>query len=359
MSEEKKDKRNFLQRIKHRYRIVIMNDDTFEENFSLRLTPLGFFILLGSITIVMTILVSSIIAFTPLREYIPGYADVTMRRELVKLTLKSDSLEQSLFERTAFMDNIANVLKGNIKSDSTQGIAPKGKKQENLAMNSSVLENELKKNIESQDQYSLAYGTESNKSGISNFFFFSPLKGVVSDQFKAKDKHFGIDIVGPENEAIKSTLDGTLRFQHALLPLRGHHRPRSPSEGVTVPTRQIVVFLALILVLFVAILELARRRVLRVEYSWLWIASCLTTVLLILRYDLLVKLTDFVGAVVPTSTLFFLCILYLALLCLHYSIRISALTHQVKDLAQEVALLRMGLARPDNPPAALPEPRLE
>ncbi|MBP6703835.1 MAG: DUF2304 domain-containing protein [Vicinamibacteria bacterium] len=125
------------------------------------------------------------------------------------------------------------------------------------------------------------------------------------------------------------------------------------------PTRQIVVFLALILVLFVAILELARRRVLRVEYSWLWIASCLTTVLLILRYDLLVKLTDFVGAVVPTSTLFFLCILYLALLCLHYSIRISALTHQVKDLAQEVALLRMGLARPDNPPAALPEPRLE
>ncbi len=125
------------------------------------------------------------------------------------------------------------------------------------------------------------------------------------------------------------------------------------------PTRQIVVFLALVLVLFVAIVELARRRVLRVEYSWLWIASCLTTVLLILRYDILVKLTDFVGAVIPTSTLFFLCILYLALLCLHYSIRISALTHQVKDLAQEVALLRMGLTRPDSSPATTPEPRLK
>jgi hypothetical protein len=126
-----------------------------------------------------------------------------------------------------------------------------------------------------------------------------------------------------------------------------------------VPTRQIVVFLALVLVLFIAILELARRRVLRVEYSWLWIASCLTTVLFILRYDLLVKLTDFVGGVVPTSVLFFLCILYLALLCLHYSIRISALTHQVKDLAQEVALLRVGLANADSAPAARPEPRLE
>ncbi len=125
------------------------------------------------------------------------------------------------------------------------------------------------------------------------------------------------------------------------------------------PTRQIVVFLALVLILFVAIVELARRRVLRVEYSWLWIASCLTTVLLILRYDILVELTDFVGAVVPTSTLFFLCILYLALLCLHYSIRISALTHQVKDLAQEVALLRVGLQNPDTLPSATPGPRLE
>jgi hypothetical protein len=117
------------------------------------------------------------------------------------------------------------------------------------------------------------------------------------------------------------------------------------------PTRQIVVFLGLVLVLLVAILELVRRRVLRVEYSWLWIASCLTTVLLILRYDLLVELTDLVGAVVPTSTLFFLCILYLALLCLHYSIRISDLTHQVKDLAQELALLRVHL---DKPPPAPP-----
>lgn len=109
------------------------------------------------------------------------------------------------------------------------------------------------------------------------------------------------------------------------------------------PTRQVVVFLGLVLVLLVAIVELVRRRTLRVEYSWLWIASCLTTILLILRYDLLVELTELVGAVVPTSTLFFLCILYLALLSLHYSIRISDLTHRVKDLTQEVALLRVDL----------------
>ncbi len=107
------------------------------------------------------------------------------------------------------------------------------------------------------------------------------------------------------------------------------------------PERQVIFFLSLSILLLIVVLELVRRRAMRVEYSWLWIAACATTIVLILRYDLLVAVTDLVGAVVPTSTLFFLCILFLALLCLHYSIRISRMTHQIKDLAQEVALLRV------------------
>lgn len=210
MAEEKENKRKFIDRIRHRYRLVVMNDDTFEENFSLRLTPLGFFILLGSITIVMTMLVTSLIAFTPLREYIPGYADVNMRRDLIKLTLRSDSLEQSLIERNAFIENIGNVLSGNIKADSSQNKPDKSKDLNKLNLNASGKEEALKKNIESQDKYSLAYGTEGTKNGISNFFFFTPLKGIVSEQFKSKDQHYGIDIVGPENESVKATLDGTV-----------------------------------------------------------------------------------------------------------------------------------------------------
>jgi hypothetical protein len=107
-----------------------------------------------------------------------------------------------------------------------------------------------------------------------------------------------------------------------------------------VPIRQKIFFLTIAVMLLMVILELVRRRRLRVEYSWLWLASGMTIVLLILRYDLLLWLTDLVGAVIPTSTLFFFCILYLALLSLNYSVRLSSLTRQVKELAQEVALLR-------------------
>jgi hypothetical protein len=109
---------------------------------------------------------------------------------------------------------------------------------------------------------------------------------------------------------------------------------------VTVPIRQKVFFLTVAVVLLLAIFELVRRRRLRVEYSWLWTASAFTIVLLILRYDLLIAITRLVGAVIPTSTLFFFSILYLALLSLNYSVRLTTLTREVKELAQELALLR-------------------
>lgn len=120
------------------------------------------------------------------------------------------------------------------------------------------------------------------------------------------------------------------------------------------PLRQKIFFLTIAVLLLVVIVELIRRRRLRVEYSWLWIASGATIILMILRYDLLIWVTGITGAVVPTSTLFFLSILYLALLSLNYSVRLSDLTRQVKELAQEVALLRAERGSRELPPPPAP-----
>lgn len=120
------------------------------------------------------------------------------------------------------------------------------------------------------------------------------------------------------------------------------------------PLRQQVVFLVLTGLLLLVILELVRRRRLRVEYSWVWLVAGASIVALILRYDVLVKLTEAVGAVVPTSTLFMLCILFLAALCLDFSVRLSTLTRQVKELTQELALLRHAGQRDAAAPAREP-----
>jgi hypothetical protein len=126
-----------------------------------------------------------------------------------------------------------------------------------------------------------------------------------------------------------------------------------------VPLRQKVFFLSIAVLLLFVIVELVRRRRLRVEYSWLWLASGATIILLIVRYDLLIWLSGLIGAVIPTSTLFFLCVMYLTLLSLNYSVRLTELTRQVKELSQELALLRSDREQEPRTPTSAPPRRGE
>ncbi len=92
--------------------------------------------------------------------------------------------------------------------------------------------------------------------------------------------------------------------------------------------------------LLLVIVELVRRRKLRVEYSWLWIAAGVAIVVIGLNYPLLIWITEFIGAGFTSSTLFFFGIFFVLALCLQFSVKISKLETQVKNLAQELALQR-------------------
>jgi hypothetical protein len=109
---------------------------------------------------------------------------------------------------------------------------------------------------------------------------------------------------------------------------------------MTMPLHQKIFAVIACLVTFVVILELLRRRRLKEEYSWLWLFTGLGMIVLVFWYDLLVLITDLIGAVTPTTTLFLFSILFLLLVSLHYSVIISKLTYQIKDLAQEIAILK-------------------
>lgn len=105
------------------------------------------------------------------------------------------------------------------------------------------------------------------------------------------------------------------------------------------PLKQQIMSFIIAIGIFVIIIDLVRRRKLREEYSWLWLLTGMLLIILTLWYDSLVWLTHLIGAIAPTSTLFFFAIIFLILVCVQFSIRISKLTNQVKDLAQEIALL--------------------
>ncbi|MFN8117587.1 MAG: M23 family metallopeptidase [Bacteroidia bacterium] len=193
--------------------MVILNDDSFAEKFSLRLSPLGLIILLGSVTIVMTTLVISLVAFTPLREYIPGYGNVDDRKDIILLSSKADSLEQTLIARDWYINNLLNVFSGKTEGKPAKPTKDSTGKYANIDIKPSEQDIKLRNDIETNQLESTSDKVSANKlNALSNFFFFTPINGVITTSFNVREEHFGTDIVSKENELIKATLDGTVIF---------------------------------------------------------------------------------------------------------------------------------------------------
>lgn len=103
-----------MKRLRNRYRLVVMNDDTYEEVVTFKLSRLSVYILLSTIFVVLTGLTVALIVFTPLKLYIPGYGNVNNTRELRELKMRTDSLEQVVNNKDKYLENIKNVIQGNV-----------------------------------------------------------------------------------------------------------------------------------------------------------------------------------------------------------------------------------------------------
>lgn len=110
-----------LKRLRNRYRLVVMNDDTYEEVVTFKLSRMSVYVLLSTIFVVLTGLTVALIVFTPLKLYIPGYGDVNNTRELRELKMRTDSLEQSARYKDQYLQSLKSVLQGNasVKLDTT------------------------------------------------------------------------------------------------------------------------------------------------------------------------------------------------------------------------------------------------
>jgi len=116
-----------LQRLRNRYRLVIMNDDTYEEVIKFRLSRMSVYITLCTFFVVLVGLTVALLVFTPLRYYIPGYGSGSDRKDMIHLKMQVDSLEQQMMYRDKYLENIQNVLKGetSVKLDTTLLQMPK------------------------------------------------------------------------------------------------------------------------------------------------------------------------------------------------------------------------------------------
>jgi murein DD-endopeptidase MepM/ murein hydrolase activator NlpD len=208
---QKNKKKNLKATWTHRYRMVVLNDDTFEERFSLKLTKLNVFIVAVFLAVVLITATTALIAYTSLREYIPGYSSEDLKRQSLTLYQETDSLKQKLAANEKQYQRIKMVLSGDITPQEYTRIdsITKVETQEEVPDLSPIAQDSvLRREVARADKYNVIEGATAR----TNFVFYPPVQGTISSGYDKDIKHFAVDVVAPMNTPVKSAADGTVIF---------------------------------------------------------------------------------------------------------------------------------------------------
>ena len=254
MGLKKTNKKKLQKKLLHKYRLVVLNEDTFEERFAVKLTRLNVFFLSSLAVIILVILTTLLIVFTPLREYIPGYSSTALQKQALDLDSKTDSLLKSINMNDAYINSLKSVLRGEVSAvvinkDSIFKAAQAD--TDVLELNPSKADSLLREKVRNEDKYNLFESATS----VKDFVFFPPVNGSISSGFEPNEKHFAVDIVVPTNTPVKATSDGRVLFaswtsdagyviiiDHGdeLVSVYKHNSSLTKSQGDFVRSREVI-----------------------------------------------------------------------------------------------------------------------
>ncbi|MBT8253232.1 MAG: M23 family metallopeptidase [Flavobacteriaceae bacterium] len=211
MATKTKNKKRLARKLLHKYRLVILNEDTFEERFALKLTRLNVFVIVSLSAILLVFGTIVLIAFTPLKEYIPGYSSTALKKQATELNFKTDSLQMVIAMNERYYESIRKVLTGDVSTvdfnkDSIINAAELD--ADGFILDPSKEDSLLRERVDKEDKYSLF---ESATTKV-NFVLFPPVTGTISERYDPGKKHYAVDVVVAKDTPIKAVADGTVIF---------------------------------------------------------------------------------------------------------------------------------------------------
>jgi murein DD-endopeptidase MepM/ murein hydrolase activator NlpD len=207
----KKDFKSFWRRIRLKYKLSFFNEGTLEEVWSFRMSQLSAFAVLCAFALVLIAFTAFIIIKTPIRNYLPGYLDVEVRKEIMLNALRADSLERIIAIQGLYLENVAGILTGTLPLDSIRTIDSLALVNADYEIPRSKAEEEFVKTIEEEEKYNLT-SLSPVQASSDVVFFYKPVNGVVSAHYEAEIRHYGVDLVAAPKESVLATLDGTIVF---------------------------------------------------------------------------------------------------------------------------------------------------
>lgn len=209
LTMEKSRKEKIKEKLTFKYRFVVLNEDTFEERFSFKLNRLNAFVFGGIFSVLLISLTILFITLTPLKEYIQGYSSSEMQKETTDLVYKVDSLNQILSVNDLYIENIQQVLKGEIKRVTFNKDSVLRQFQiDEIDFAPSSVDSLFREEVEQMDRFSVFQQAKKN----TDIVFSSPIKGQITEQYDDQEKHFAVDIAVDQDTPVKTVADGTVIF---------------------------------------------------------------------------------------------------------------------------------------------------
>ena len=209
MKASDKNTKTLISKLVAKYRLVLLNESTFEERISFKINRLNIFTLLLAFIFLIVFITSTIIFFTPIREYIPGYSSISLQKQANSLSQKTDSLQEIVALNDQYISSLKQVLTGDLKEIKYSLDSIISTEGDDLQLiNKSREDSILREEVEIEDKYNLRNIVKDKEY----YLLATPLKGNVSQEFSVADNHLAIDIAADTGTAIKSISEGIVLF---------------------------------------------------------------------------------------------------------------------------------------------------
>jgi len=201
----------FIAKLRFKYRVSILNENTLEESWHVRLSRFSVFMYVSSFILLTFILLTILIFATPISRYLPGYGETGNRSSIINESMRADSLVQQVDLQEGYIDIIKGIITGKMSPDSIASLDSIALKQRaRILMEKSKKEKTFVENFEKEEKYNLA--SIDTKPTENSYVFFRPTRGVISSSFNLGEEKFGIYMITSPNESVVSVLEGTVVY---------------------------------------------------------------------------------------------------------------------------------------------------
>ena len=200
-----------MQKLRFQYRVSVLNENTLEESWYIRLSRLGVLFLSSMLVLITFLVLALLIIATPIRYYLPGYGDSGNRGKIISESMQVDSISHEIELQKAYLGILKDVISGNLKPDSVLLLDSTNLSQVTTQyIEKTQREKEFVENFERDEKFNLT--AIESKLDEEILVFFRPTKGIISSGFNPKEQQYGINIITSANQTVMSVLAGTVVY---------------------------------------------------------------------------------------------------------------------------------------------------